>query len=150
MHAQGYDQCGESVGVDGCGIPTIRSSVTGLARAYGRLASDPELAPIADAMYRFPALTADGDRPEATLARWGGGPVKGGAMGCVAIAHLTGVGVAAKCWSGQIDPAVVGVVAMLRRVGLLADHPYAALSGVAAPPVLGGGAPVGSLQILEA
>ena len=70
-------------------------------------------------------------------------------MGCVAIAHWTGVGVAAKCWSGQLEPAVLGVATALRRLGLLSDHPHQVLTGGLMPPVLGGGRPVGAMEVLE-
>jgi L-asparaginase II len=143
------DGRGEPVGVDGCGVPTIRASTFGLARAYARLAVDPELADVADAMNRFASLTADGDRGEARLARWAGGAAKGGAMGCLGFAHPTGVGIAAKSWGGRIEPAVVAVIAVLRRLGLLSEHPGEALAEVGEPPVLGGGKPVGRLEILE-
>jgi L-asparaginase II len=139
---------GEPVGVDGCGVPTIRSSVNGLAHAYARLAVDPLLADVADAAYRFSSLTADGDRSESRLARWAGCAVKGGAMGCIGLAHWSGVGVAAKSWSGHIETAIMAVIEVLRRLRLLPDHPYEALADVAHPPVLGGGRPVGRLQIL--
>jgi L-asparaginase II len=138
------------VGVDGCGVPTLRGTVPGLARAFARLHGDPDLAFAADCVYRCSALTADGDRPETRLARWVGGPVKGGAMGCVAIALPGGPAVAAKCWSGTMRAAIVGVIAVLRRLGLLPDHPYGRLREVARPPVLGGGRPAGEMAVLEA
>ena len=137
------------IGVDGCGIPTLRSTVTGLATAFAGLASDPRLAEVSGAMYRYSSLTADGDRSEALLSRWAGGTVKGGAMACIGIAHGSGVGIAAKCWSGQMEPAVMGIIVMMRRLGLLAGHPAEMLAQVANPPVLGGGRPVGSFEVME-
>ena len=111
--------------------------------------SDPELAPVADAMARFAPLTSDGDRPEAELARWCHAAVKGGAQGCVGVAWLGGLGVAAKCWSGQAAPAMVAVIAALRRLGALPDHGLEMLAEIARPVVPGGGHPVGRLQLLE-
>jgi len=137
------------VGVDGCGVPTMRTTVTGLATAFSRLATDPGLAEVLEAMYRYASLTADGDRSEALLARWAGGTVKGGAMACIGIAHRSGIGVAAKCWTGLMEPAVMGIIVMLRRLGLLADYPFHALAPVANPPVLGGGRPVGTFEVVE-
>jgi L-asparaginase II len=139
----------DPVGVDGCGVPTFRGTTTGLAAAFARLATDPALAPIADAMARFAPLTSDGDRPEAQLARWCHAAVKGGAQGCVGVAWFGGVGVAAKCWTGQDAPAMVAVIAALRHLGALPDHGAEMLAGVARPVVLGGGRPVGYLQVLE-
>jgi len=139
----------DPAGVDGCGVPTFRSTVAGLATAFARLATDPDLAPIAVAMARFAPLTADGDRAEAELARWCHAAVKGGAQGCVGVAWFGGLGVAAKCWTGQGAPAMAAVVAALRRLGALSEHGAEMLVEVAQPVVLGGGRPVGRLQVLE-
>jgi L-asparaginase II len=145
------DVCGcdpRPVGVDGCGVPTVRSTVAGLAAAFSRLASDAELVPIFDAMHRFAALTSDGDRAEAQLACWADAAVKGGAMACIGLAHRSGIGIAAKCWSGQKEPAAMGVVVMAGRLGLLNGHPRTMLAGVESPEVLGGGRPVGEWEVL--
>lgn len=137
------------VGVDGCGVPTLRSTVTGLAGAFAKLATDPRLAEVTAAMYRYSSLTADGHRGDARLSRWGTATVKIGAMGCIGVAHQNGVGIAAKCWSGEYEVAAMGVIEMMRRLGLLSDHPLEALAEVAHPPVLGGGLPVGRFEFLE-
>lgn len=134
------------VGVDGCGVPTFRVTVPGMAAAYARLATDPELAGVADAMYRFSPLTSDGEFPEAELARWVPGPVKGGARGCVGLAWYGGLGIAAKASTGESSVAVIGIIEMLRRLGLLPAYPEQALASVARPAVLGGGRPVGELM----
>lgn len=139
----------DPVGVDGCGVPTFRSTVAGMAAAFALLAVDPALAPVADAMARFAPLTADGERAEVELARWCHAAVKGGAQGCVGVAWFGGLGVAAKCWSGEEAPAVVAAIAALRRLGALPDHGAEMLAGVAEPVVLGGGRPVGRLQVLD-
>jgi L-asparaginase II len=133
------------VGVDGCGVPTFRVTVSGLAAAYSRLATDPDLAEVADAMYRFSSLTSDGGFPEAELARWVPGPVKGGARGCVGLAWYGGLGIAAKASTGETSVAVIGIIEMLRRLCLLSAYPEEALAQVARPAVLGGGRPVGEL-----
>lgn len=138
-----------AVGVDGCGVPTFGVTVAGLARAFARLATDPQMTPLADAMSRFSSLTADGDRPEVELARWCPGVVKGGAQGCIGVAWFGGLGVGAKCWSGEELPAVVAAISALRQLGALSDYGWEMLSAVARPPVLGGGRPVGHLEVLE-
>ncbi|MCB2223852.1 MAG: asparaginase [Actinobacteria bacterium] len=137
------------VGIDGCGVPTLRSTVPGLARAFARLATDPDLARVADAMYRYSSLTADGDRPDSVLAKWVPGTVKIGAMGCIGMAHQSGIGIAAKAWSGSFEVAVMAVVHVLGRLGLLPYHPAAMLADVANPPVLGGGRRVGAFEVLD-
>jgi L-asparaginase II len=138
----------DPLGVDGCGVPTFSTTVAGLARAFARLASDPGLAPAADAMARFAPLTSDGDRPEAQIARWCHAAVKGGAEGCLGVAWLGGLGIAAKCWTGQGAPAAAAAVAVLRLLGILPEHPAAMLAAVANPVVRGGGRPVGRLEVL--
>jgi len=137
------------VGVDGCGVPTFRGTVVGLARAFARLATDPALAPVAAAMSRFTPLTSDGDRGEAELARWCPAAVKGGAQGCVGVAWLGGLGVAAKCWTGEASPALAAVCVTLRRLGILSEHAWEMLAPIAHPAVTGGGRPVGHLEVLE-
>lgn len=140
----------EPVGVDGCGVPTLRGTTVGLARAFARLATDPALAPAADAVARFTPLTSDGGRAEAELARWCHAAVKGGAQGCIGVAWLGGLGIAAKCWTGEGAPAAAAAAVVLRRLGLLSEHAWEMLAGVAHPVVEGGGRPVGRLEVLGA
>jgi L-asparaginase II len=136
-------------GVDGCGVSTFRGTVGGLARAYARLAGGPDLSDVAAAMSRFAALTSDGESPQAQLARWLPAAVKGGAEGSLGMALAGGLGLAAKSWSGQGAPAVVAAVAVLDRLGFLSRHAREMLTPVSAPPVLGGGLPVGRIEVLE-
>jgi L-asparaginase II len=140
---------GDPVGVDGCGVPSFRVTTTGLARAFACLAADPDLAPIAQNMARFAALTSDGDRAEARLARWSHAAVKGGAQGCLGVAWFGGLGIGAKAWSGDLSAAAAATVTVMRRLGILSDHPWEMLDPVARPEVLGGGRPVGNLQVLD-
>ena len=44
--------------------------------------------------------------------------------------------------------AIVGMIEVLRRLDLLSDHPYRELDEIAHPLVLGGGRPVGRLEVL--
>lgn len=134
-------------GVDGCGIPTLRTDVTAMARAFARLATDSDLRPAAYAVARFAPLTSDGDEPGAVIARWLPAAVKGGAQGCIGAAWMEGgVGFAAKCWTGEQDPAVVGIVELMDRVGILPSYPREMLLGELELDVLGGGRPVGRLE----
>lgn len=136
-------------GVDGCAVPVLRGDVIGLARFFARAVTHPELRPVAENSARFASLTSDGDRGEAVLARWFPAVVKGGAMGCIGAGWLEGdIGVAVKNWTGQSRPAMVGLIAMLERLGLLSTHPRSRLAAIASPPVLGGGEPVGRLKVL--
>ncbi len=141
---------GEPTGVDGCGVPTPRSDVVGLARMFSRVGVDPEFARVRTATMRFPSLLRDGDRPEAQIARWFPGVVKGGAMGCIGIAWPEGgLGFAAKCWTGDGAAATVAILRLMSDLGVLSRYPREQLAGVIAPEVLGGGAPVGNLAVIE-
>lgn len=137
------------VGVDGCGVPTLRCTVEGLARGFARFATDPRMAEAGEAMGRYPALTAAGGRNDTLLARWGSVNLKIGAMGCIGVAHPAGIGIGVKCWSGIFEVAVMAAGLTMQRLGLLTDHPAAMLADVLAPPVLGGGRPVGAFEVLE-
>ena len=134
----------EPVGVDGCGAPAVRGTVRGLARAFARLTADDRFASVAAAMGRFPSLVADNVRGDGRLGAWWGGPVKVGAMGVLAISR-DGVGIAAKSDAGSGDVAVAAAIRAAEQLGLLSPAARDALTEEAAPPVLGGGRPVGAL-----
>lgn len=140
----------EPVGVDGCGIPTLRGDVVGLARIFSRLVTDPRFVEVATTAARFGSLTSSGDAPEARLARWMPAVVKGGAEGCMGLGLLEHqIAFAVKSWTGAYAPAAVAMVEIMDRVGVIPGHQRRQLEDVARPPVLGGGRPVGALQPLE-
>jgi L-asparaginase II len=134
----------EPVGVDGCGAPTMRGSVRGLATAFAQLSSNLRYQRAASAISRFPALVADNERADGTFARWWGGPVKVGAQGQIGIGRH-GIGIAAKAMAGESDVAVAAIIAAAHDLGLLPDAMRSGLADEAQPPVLGGGVPVGEL-----
>ena len=136
-------------GVDGCGYPTLRGSVSGIARAYGRLARDAELAPIARAMTAYPALVADNSRPDGRFAVTWGAPSKAGAGGAF-VACFAGMGIAAKSTDGDTDIAVAAVLETAERLGALPRGTAAWLADVRRPTVVGGGSPVGHLELVSA
>jgi L-asparaginase II len=136
-------------GVDGCGLPTLRSDVTGLARVFSSLVNDAEYAEATRASARFTPLTVDGFRPEAVLARWVPCVVKGGAAGCIGLGMLEhGIAFAAKSWTGDSAPAVMALIELMDRVGVIPRDQRAQLETIARPEVLGGGRPVGTMQPL--
>jgi L-asparaginase II len=140
----------EPTGTDGCGVPTLRSDTVGLARIFSRLVNDPAYAEVAAAAAAHASLTADGTRAEARLATWLPAVVKGGAEGCIGLGMLEhGVAFAAKSWTGLSAPAVVALLALIDRVGLLSDHQRAMLDSIAHPAVLGGGQRVGEIRALD-
>jgi len=134
----------EPVGVDGCGAPTLRGSVRGLATAFAQLSSNRRFERASSAISRFPSLVADNERADGKLARWWGGPVKVGAEGQIGIGRH-GIGIAAKAKAGGRDVAVAAITAVADDLRLLPDAMRSGLANQAAPPVLGGGLPVGEL-----
>ena len=140
----------EPTGIDGCGVPTLRCDVTGLARIFSALVNDSQFALAADAAARFSPLTVDGWRPEAILARWMPAVVKGGAEGCIGLGMLEhGVAFAAKSWTGIAAPAVIAIIELMDQLGLVPSYQRSQLESIAHPVVLGGGNPVGTLQPLS-
>lgn len=136
----------EPVGVDGCGFPTLRGTVRGLARAFARLSHDDRYDQVREAMSAMPALTSDWNRPEAAIASWLPGLAKGGAVACAGVAVTGRFGLAGKCWDGSTPPLYVGLIAALERLGVLEPVMIEALMEHARPPVLGGDEPVGFLE----
>lgn len=145
--ASGVDP--DPVGVDGCGAPTLRGSVRGLARAFSKLGTDTELRPIAHAMTRFGALVADNIRPHGRTSLWWGGPQKIGAAGLYAMTR-NGVTIAAKSHSGSPEVAVAAALNVAARVGALSQAMVNALDAEMSPPVIGAGRPVGRMEMIEA
>lgn len=132
-------------GIDGCGAPTLRGSVRGLATAFARISSEPDFAPTAVPVHRFPSLVASNDRGDGKLAAWWDGPLKAGAQGLLG-AGRHGIGIAVRSESGSSEVAVVAAVAVMTHLGLLSDAAIAALADTAAPAVLGHGEPVGTIR----
>jgi len=138
----------EPVGVDGCGAPTLRGSIRGLAMAFARLGSDPELALMARAMTRFGALVADNMRPDGRSSLWWGGPLKVGAEGLIAMTR-SGITIAAKAHSGEREAAVAAALVTADKLGALSPAMTHALEDQIRPPVIGGGRTVGTMDLIE-
>ncbi len=136
------------IGVDGCGAPTLRGDLAGLARSFSLLSTEPRFARPASAMSRFPALVSSNNLNEGKFAGWWGGPVKGGAQGLIA-AGRHGFGIAAKSHEGNVEIAIAAIVGVIQRLGLLSQAAAEALVDVARIPVLGGGRQVGTIEIVE-
>jgi L-asparaginase II len=134
------------IGVDGCGVPTLRTTTAGLGRAFARLAADPALAEVALAMHRYPYLTAGTGREESAIAVAANAAVKGGAKGCLGVAVLGQYGLAAKSDDGLNSPAAIAVIEAMAGLGLVTSAMDAALAEQRQPVVLGGGRPVGRYE----
>ncbi|MBO1334526.1 asparaginase [Streptomyces sp. VRA16 Mangrove soil] len=146
------DLAGETsaaVGVDGCGAPLFALSLTGLARAFARIATAPAGSHeqrVAAAMNAYPEYVGGTGRDVTDLMRALPGAVaKDGAEGVYALALPDGSAVALKIADGAARPRPVVMAAALRHLGvdIDADPRLAALAEV---PVLGHGEPVGAVR----
>ncbi|MET1134252.1 MAG: asparaginase [Aeromicrobium sp.] len=141
--------------VDGCGAPLFATTVAGLARGFGRIASAPRQAPdsaearVARAMAAHPDMVAGGQRPTTTLMRAVPGLVaKDGADGIFAAGLPDGRAVAFKVLDGAERPLAPVLVAALDALGAFAgdgvDHE--AVESLRERAVLGAGRPVGAIR----
>ncbi|RSM43337.1 asparaginase [Amycolatopsis balhimycina DSM 5908] len=135
-------------GVDGCGAPLFAFSLTGLARAFGRvaLAADGPLRTVASAMREHPWLVAGTGREDTELMSAVDGLIaKGGAEGVQAFALPDGFAVAIKIDDGAKRACAPLAVAALRYLGV----DVSGLEALAGPVVSGGGRPVGEVRVPE-
>lgn len=134
------------VGVDGCGAPIFALTLTGLSRAFGRLASAPEGTlehRVAAAMNAHPQWVGGTGRDVTELMNALPGVIaKDGAEGVYAVGLPTGEGVALKIADGSSRARAVVVVAVLKRLGV----DVSAIEGLATVPVLGHGRAVGAVK----
>jgi L-asparaginase II len=131
--------------VDGCGAPVMAISLTGLARAFGRLASAEDGTherAVADAIRTHPAYLGGTRRDVTALVRGTPGLIaKDGAEAVYAVGLADGRGIALKVADGGQRARPVIVAAALRRLGVESD----ALAELENAPVLGHGEPVGAV-----
>ncbi|SFW57009.1 asparaginase [Amycolatopsis australiensis] len=145
------DLTGEPIthtGVDGCGAPLFAFSLTGLARAFGRLAtaSSGPSSSVAAAMRAHPWLVAGTGREDTELMSAVTGLIaKGGAEGVQAFALPDGFAVAMKIDDGNKRACAPLAVEALRYLGV----DVSGLAEPAHPAVLGGGRPVGEVRVPE-
>lgn len=137
------------VGVDGCGAPTLRGRLDGLARAYLRLTTDADLTPMADAMTRFGAIVADNTSPWGRFGISWGHPSKVGAAGVFGVVAAGG-SIATKSLEGDASLAVAAAIEAADQIGMLPDAVAARLTDIRHPAVLGGGDVVGHLELIDA
>lgn len=134
-----------AVAVDGCGAPIHAVPLTGVARAFGRLAAadtGPE-AEVAGGIRAFPEYLGGTRRDVTALIRGIAGVVaKDGAEAVYAVGLPDGRGVAVKVADGGARARSVLLGAVLRRIGVGSVEVLAALED---QPVLGHGERVGSV-----
>ncbi|MTD16093.1 asparaginase [Nakamurella sp. YIM 132087] len=135
-----------AVGIDGCGAPLFAISLTGLARAFGRVnasAPDTHQGSVATAMRAFPEMVGGTGREDTRLMQ--AHPellVKGGAEGVHCAALPDGSTVAVKISDGGDRARMPALVSGLRLLGM--DSPL--LDELGTGTVLGGGVPVGTVE----
>lgn len=138
-----------ATGIDGCGAPLFAISLTGLARAFGRLTTaapgTPERA-VADAMRAHPELVAGTGRDDTLMMQAIPGLLmKAGAEGVHAAALPDGRAIALKIADGHERARTPVLVAALRHLGV--RNPV--LDRFERGVVLGGGVPVGSVEVVH-
>lgn len=135
------------VAVDGCGAPLFALSLRGLARAFGRIVVGPEGSPeraVADAVRRYPGVVGGEGRAVTRVMRQVPGLLaKDGAEGVCAAALPGGAALAFKIEDGGDRGWAPLLLAVLRALGVTARVDPDLL----APPVLGGGRPVGTVAV---
>ena len=134
-----------AIGVDGCGVPVHALPLASLAALYARL---PLAAPRpVAAMTASPYLAAGRGRLcTAAMEAIRGLVVKNGAEGIMCAALIgRGLGVAVKVEDGAMRAAEAALVRTLALLGAVPPEAEEALAPFLAPPVLGGGRPVGRL-----
>jgi len=143
------DLSGEPVaatGTDGCGAPVMAVSLTGLARAFSRLAVAAEgtnEAKVAAAIRAYPQWLGGTRRDVTSLIRGVPGLIaKDGAESVFAVGLADGRGIALKIADGGQRARPVVMAAALRRLGIDAE----VLHDLAHVPVLGHGQQVGSIE----
>ena len=137
--------------VDGCGAPLLSTSLTGLARAFRRLATatDGPEHRVAAAIRSHPAYVSGTGRDELRLlAAIPGAIGKAGAEACYAVALPDGRSFALKIDDGGARARPVVMAEALRRSGISAEAGVdpAALDDTGRMPVLGAGEPVGEVR----
>ncbi|MCR3721241.1 MULTISPECIES: asparaginase [Prauserella salsuginis group] len=140
-------------GVDGCGAPLLAYSLTGLARAFGRLvtADSDDLRRVADAMRAHPWLVAGTGREDTVLMDAVPGLLmKGGAEGVHAFALADGTAVALKVADGNARAREPILVEALRLLGATPAGEAVDRMAVGAGIVTGADRDVGSLRVTTA
>jgi L-asparaginase II len=137
-----------AVAVDGCGAPQFAFGLTGLARAFRRVATEPEGTPeqrAAGAMRAHPIVIGGSGRDVSELMSAVPGLVaKDGAEGVYAAALPDGRAMALKVEDGAMRPLPVLLAGVLRRWG----HDGEVVHRWGHPPILGGARQVGEIRMV--
>jgi len=150
--ASGFDR--PEIGVDGCGVAVHGIPLVAMATIYARLAVperlgflEPQARRAVAAMRAEPYMVAGRNRVDTTVMQSAPGViVKSGAEGMLCAASLAdGIGIAIKVRDGSHRAVGSALMRVLRLMELIDGDTLRALEPFEAPPVLGGGEPVGSM-----
>ncbi|MFL4476115.1 asparaginase [Paeniglutamicibacter sp. MACA_103] len=142
------------LGVDGCGAPVPVISLAGLARAASKLAqapgnkhADARAATIATAMLDYPWAVQGHGLPNSVVMEDLGVIAKLGAEGVLILAAPNGTAVAVKLQDGSGRGSDLLGLTLLANAGAISTGQLADVLAKLTRPVLGGGAPVGSVRL---
>jgi L-asparaginase II len=143
------------IGVDGCGAPVHGLPLRGMATLFARLSGPERLGRFTEhaatavaAMRAEPYLVAGRGRSDTRIMEAVPGVIcKVGAEGLHCAAVLgQGIGVAVRADDGGDRAGAPALLRALELLGVLDERQLERLAPVAAPPVPGGGRPVGALE----
>ncbi len=151
------EYCGEPIahlGIDGCGAPVAAVSLTGLARAFSKLAKAPgdensnaRAATIATSMLDYPwAVQGRGEANTIVMDELGI-LAKIGAEGVLVMATKQGAAVAVKVLDGNIRATTLVGLTLLAASGAVEVPEVSSVLDKVVEPVLGGGRPVGKIRL---
>jgi L-asparaginase II len=142
------------VGVDGCGAPLFAVTLRSLARVFSLVArganpsgDDPDLARLTAAIQEFPWAIDGVGRANTTVIEELGLLCKGGAEGVIAMGAADGTAVAMKSLDGSHRITSLVALELLTRAGSIQRAEVDRVSALVTEKVLGGGEPVGAIQI---
>jgi L-asparaginase II len=149
------DQDDLTLGVDGCGVPVHGMALRAIATMYARLADperagalEPAVRRVTAAMRAHPYLVGGRHRGDTALMEATDDVLaKEGAeaLDC-AVSLGAGLGIAVKVRDGGYRASGPALLAVIDQLGLLDPGARRRLRRGVAPPVLGGGRPVGRLE----
>jgi L-asparaginase II len=135
------------VTVDGCGAPLVGVPLRGLATSFGRLATAVAGTPehqVAEAMRQYPEYVGGrGHQNSLVMQALPGVIAKGGAEGVIAMAAPDGHAVAVKVIDGSPRATTALGLMLLSMCGV----DVTAAAELLEVPVLGGGEPVGAIEL---
>ena len=135
-------------GVDGCGAPVHAMSLTGLARAIGRICggTDPDAAALSSAILENPWAIDGPGRANTVTIETLGIVAKLGAEGVMVMGAADGTAVAVKILDGSLRAATLVALELLVDAGVVPRAGANAVLAQTLESVLGAGLPVGEIR----